>query len=144
MKLRTGQPWMSGADYGRSLSGFGVNLLVRAVAPAVAFHRSVLGATVVYEDPDFAVIRHGSSEIMLHADHTYDHHPIRTRLGDKRGNGIELRLHHTDPDAVEAAARLGGYDIMAPATDKGHGLREVFIVDRDGYIWVADRPRDPG
>ena len=78
MKLRTGQPWMSGADYGRSLSGFGVNLLVRAVAPAVAFHRSVLGATVVYEDPDFAVIRHGSSEIMLHADHTDDHHPIRT------------------------------------------------------------------
>jgi hypothetical protein len=54
MKLRTGQPWMTGAEYGRSLTGFGVNLLVREIAPAVAFHRAVLGATVVYEDPDFA------------------------------------------------------------------------------------------
>lgn len=131
---------MSGADYGRSLSGFGVNLLVREIAPAVAFHRSVLGATVVYEDPDFAVVRHGGTEMMLHADHTYDDHPIRKRLHERRGDGLELRLHHTDPDAAEAAARAGGYQILAPAKDKGHGLREVYLVDPDGYIWVADRP----
>ena len=93
---------MSGADYGRSLSGFGINLLGREIAPAVAFHRAVLNANVVYEDPDFAVPRHGTSAMMLHSDHTYDHHPIRTRLGDKHGNGGELRLHHTDPDAAEA------------------------------------------
>jgi hypothetical protein len=29
---------------------------------------------------------------------------------------------------------------MATAADKGHGLREVYIVDPDGYIWVPDRP----
>ncbi len=140
MKLRTGQPWMTGAEYGRSLTGFGVNLLVREIAPSVVFQRTVLGATIVYEDPDFAVLRHGATEMMLHADHTYDRHPIRMRLGDKRGNGVELRLHRTDPDAAEAAARAGGYEIMASAADKGHGLREVYIVDPDGYIWVADRP----
>lgn len=140
MKLRTGQPWMTGADYGRSLSGFGVNLLVRAIGPAVAFHRAVLGAAVVYEDPDFAVVRHGSNEMMLHADHTYDRHPIQSRLDGKRGNGVELRLHNTDPDAAQAAARAGGYEVLAPAADKGHGLREAFIVDPDGYIWVPDRP----
>ena len=143
MKLRTGQPWMTGAEYGRSLSGFGVNLLVREVAPSVAFHRAVLNATVVYEDPDFAVLRHGSAEMMLHADHTYDRHPIRGRLAGKRGNGLELRLHQADPDAAEAAARAGGYEVMAAAADKGHGLREVYIVDPDGYIWVPDRPTQP-
>ena len=131
---------MTGAEYGRSLAGFGVNLLVREIAPAVAFHRTVLNATVVYEDPDFAVLRHGPAEMMLHADHTDDRHPIRSRLDGKRGNGIELRLHQTDPDAAEAAARAGGYEIMAPAADKGHGLREAYIVDPDGYIWVPDRP----
>ena len=140
MKLRTGQPWMTGAEYGRSLSGFGVNLLVRDVPASVAFHRTVLNAIVVYEDPDFAVLRHGAAEMMLHADHTYDRHPIRARLDGKRGNGLELRLHQADPDAAEAAARAGGYDVMAAAADKGHGLREVYIVDPDGYIWVPDRP----
>jgi uncharacterized glyoxalase superfamily protein PhnB len=142
MKLRVGDPWMSGAEYGRSLSGFGVNLLVRAIAPAVAFHRDVLGATVVYQDPDFAALRHGKAEMMLHADHTYDSHPIRARLNGPRGNGVELRLHHADPDAAEAAARAAGYEILAPATDKRHGLREAYIVDPDGYVWVPDRPLD--
>ena len=140
MKQRTGQPWMTGADYGRSLSGFGVNLLVRDVTKSIAFHRAVLGATVVYDDPDFAVLRHGAAEMMLHADHTYDRHPIRFSLHERRGIGIELRLHHTDPDLAEAAARVGGYKVMAPAADKGHGLREVYIEDPDGYVWVPDRP----
>jgi len=142
MKLRVGEPWMTGAEYGRSLTGFGVNLLVRAIAPAVEFHRVVLGATVVYQDPDFAVLRHGEAEMMLHADHTYDLHPMRARLDGPRGGGVELRLHHADPDAAEAAARAGGHAIMAPATDKRHGLREAYIVDLDGYIWVPDRPID--
>ncbi len=131
---------MTGAEYGRSLSGFGVNLLVRDVAAAVAFHRAVLNATIVYEDPDFAVLRHGAAETMLHADHTYDRHPIRARLTGPRGNGVELRLHQADPDAAEAAARAGGYEVLSAAADKGHGLREAYIVDPDGYIWVPDRP----
>ena len=114
--------------------------MVRDVPASVAFHRTVLNAIVVYEDPDFAVLRHGAAEMMLHADHTYDRHPIRARLDGKRGNGLELRLHQADPDAAEAAARAGGYDVMAAAADKGHGLREVYIVDPDGYIWVPDRP----
>jgi hypothetical protein len=77
---------------------------------------------------------------MLHADHTYDNHPLRNTVSPTypRGGGLEVRLHGCDPDAAEAAARRLGFEILSPATDKGHGLREVYIRDADGYIWVPD------
>lgn len=142
MKLRTGEPWMSAPDYGRSLKGLSVNLLVREIPPAVAFARAVLDATVVYADPDIAVLRHGSAEWMLHADHTYRDHALHGSLGAEmvRGLGAELRLHGRDPDAAEAAARAAGHIVLAGAMDKPHGLREAYIIDPDGYCWVPDVP----
>jgi len=142
MKRATTEPWMTPADYGRSLRGFGVNLLVRDMATALRFQREVLGAEVVHADPDFAVLARGSAEWMLHADHTYDRHPLSGSLADggPRGLGVELRLHDHDPDAAEAAARRLGYAVLDGATDKPHGLREAYILDDDGYLWVPDRP----
>jgi catechol 2,3-dioxygenase-like lactoylglutathione lyase family enzyme len=139
-------PFMEAPDYGRSLKGFGVNLLVRDVPRAVAFAKTVLGATLVYGDPDFAVLRHGSggnaAEWMLHADHTYSSHPLLSLTGDGavRGVGVELRLHGCDPDAAVARARGAGHYVMAEAADKPHGLREAYIADPDGYVWVPDVP----
>jgi len=77
---------------------------------------------------------------MLHADHTYENHPMRrtVRATHPRGGGLEIRLHGCDPDAAEAAARRLGFEVLSPATDKGHGLREVYICDPDGYVWVLD------
>ncbi len=77
---------------------------------------------------------------MLHADYTYDKHPMGDTVsnGADRGAGIEIRLHGCDPDAAEQAARNGGYEVMSPAADKGHGFREAFIRDQDGYVWVPD------
>ena len=142
MKLRTGDPWMPGADYGRSLCGLTLNLLVRDVAAALPFHREVLGATMIYSDPDFAVLRHQDAEWMLHADHTYMTHALHSALasGQTRGIGAELRLHGRDPDAAEAAARRLGYTVLASAANKPHGLREVYLIDPDGYLWVPDVP----
>ncbi len=142
MKLRTGVPWMSGAEYGRSLRGLSLNLLVRDVAAALAFQREVLGAEVVYQDADFAVLRAQGSEWMLHADHTYDQHPLHPSLasGRERGLGAEVRLHGVDPDRAEAAARRLGFTVLAPAADKPHGLREAYVLDPDGYLWVPDLP----
>lgn len=137
------KPWMSADDYGRSLRGFQVNLLVKDVARSVAFAREVLGASVIYADPDFAVLRHGQGvEWMLHADHTYGSHPLLGLTGDGalRGPGVELRLHDHDPDRVAAAAARLGHTVLAEATDKPHGLREAYVIDPDGYVWVPDRP----
>ena len=39
---------------------------------SVAFYRDVLGAEIHYRDIDFAAVRFGPAEVMLHADHTHD------------------------------------------------------------------------
>jgi uncharacterized protein (TIGR00369 family) len=142
MKRRTGEPWMLASKYGRSLTALTINLLVREIEAALVFQREVLGVAAVYSDPDFAVVRGYGAEWMLHADHTYDHHPLNALIagGRPRGAGIELRLHGCDPDAAEAAARRCGFTVLASARDKGHGLREAHLVDADGYVWVPDVP----
>ena len=140
MKLRTGDPWMPAKVYGQSLRGLTLNLIVNDMPAALAFQRNVLEANIVYSDPDFAVCSGFGAEWMLHADHTYENHPMgnRARLDLVRGTGIELRLHGCNPDHAEAAARQFGYEVLSPTTVKGHGLREVYILDRDGYTWVPD------
>lgn len=140
VKKRTGEPWMPAPDYGKSLRGMGVNLLVEDMDRALAFQTEVLAAEIVYADPDFAVLRGQGSEWMLHADHTYADHPLSGSLRAEipRGVGTELRLHGRDPDAAEAAARDRGDTVLAGAMDKPHGLREAYIIDPDGYIWVPD------
>ena len=142
VKLRTGEPWMPAPEYGRSLSGLGINLLVRAIEASLPFQREVLDAEVVYSDPDVAVLGRNGVEWMLHAHHTYDAHPWYPVVTSDapRGIGVELRLHGRDPDAAEAAARRLGFEILQPATDKPHGLREAYIADGDGYVWVPDVP----
>jgi uncharacterized glyoxalase superfamily protein PhnB len=134
---------MSPPDYGRSLRpGLGVNLLVRDVAGAVRFAAEVLGASTIYADEDFAVLRLGEAEWMVHADHTYSDNPLTGILAgaETRGAGIELRVYGVDPDAAETRARDGGWTVLSGAIDKPHGLREAVLIDDEGYVWVPSLP----
>lgn len=141
MKKAESKPWMTAPEYGHSLKGMGINLLVRDAAASLPFFTEVLGVELVYGDADFAVLRHGGQEWMLHSDHTYSENPLLALTGDGaiRGAGAEFRLYDLDPDAAEARAIAAGYDVLQSATDKPHGLRECYLVDRDGYIWVPGR-----
>jgi uncharacterized glyoxalase superfamily protein PhnB len=141
-KMRTGEPWMPADDYGRRLPRFTVNLVVRDVARSVTFYKSVLGAQVHYSDPDMAALEVAGLEFMLHADHTYDEHPLASRLAspEARGTGAELRLFGVDPDALEARARTRGATVVRPTSDRAHGWREVMVVDPDGYVWAVGVP----
>ncbi len=141
-KKRTGELWRPAPEYAATLSGLSVNLLVPDIAAALAFHNHVLGAETVYSDPDFAVLRFAGAEWCLHADHTYQDHPLHGSLGPELGRGIgaELRLHGRDPDVAEAAARERDFVVLAGAMDKPHGLREAYILDNSGYLWVPDVP----
>lgn len=146
MKLREGDAWMPADQYGRSLTGLTLNLLVEDLTRALLFQREVLGATVVYADPDFAVLRGYGAEWNLHADHTYDRHPMRiaANAAGRRGGGAEFRLHGCDPDRAERAAVEHGFEVMASAAGKPHGLREAYLVDAEGYVWVPDVPSGSG
>jgi len=139
---RTNEPWMTADDYGRTLPVFTVNLLVANLPKSVSFYREVLGATLVYSDPDFASLRVKDLEFMLHADHAYEHHPWHARLtkGEGRGLGAELRLFYSDPDVVEARAQQFGAAILQPSQDKPHGWRDVIVTDPDGYAWAVGIP----
>ena len=129
--------------FGRGLPrGLGVNLLVNDVERALRFHAPVLGADVVYWDDDFAVLRAEGSVWMLHHDRTYHSHPLRgiAEGAEGRGAGAELRLYGRDPDAAEALTEENGGTVLAGAADKPHGLRESYLLDPDGYLWVPSVP----
>jgi catechol 2,3-dioxygenase-like lactoylglutathione lyase family enzyme len=131
-------PPVSAEEYGRSLKGFGVNLLVSDVARSVSFMTTVLGADSIYDDEDFAMLKLGGSDFMLHADHSYSDNPLSGLVSglEGRGAGAELRVYGCDPDQAEAKARAGGWTVLAGALDKPHGLRECVLIDDDGYAWV--------
>jgi catechol 2,3-dioxygenase-like lactoylglutathione lyase family enzyme len=142
MKLRTGEPWITAREYGRSLKGLTLNLLAPDIERAVHFQREVLKMKVIYSDADFAVVQGHGAEWMFHADHTYEGHAMEGVIArqPQRGAGAEFRLHGCDPDAAEAATRRLDYKVLAGATDKNYGLREAHLVDADGYVWVPDVP----
>jgi uncharacterized glyoxalase superfamily protein PhnB len=139
---RTGEAFLPPGEYGKALPKFSVNLLVRSVSKSLGFYRDVLGATVRYADEDFAALQIQGVDFMLHADHTYDHHPLYERLKTSglRGTGAEIRVLGIDPDALEARAKQAGAEVLQPAKDFPHGWRDVMVVDPDGYIWVVGVP----
>jgi uncharacterized glyoxalase superfamily protein PhnB len=141
-KTRTGDAWMPAGEYGRALPKFSVNLLVRDVQKSLPFYRDVLAATVRYSDNDFAALNLQGIDFMLHADHTYDHHPSHERLRapGPRGTGAELRVFGIDPDAAGRRAQAAGAKILQPPTDFPHGWRDVMLEDPDGYIWAVGVP----
>jgi catechol 2,3-dioxygenase-like lactoylglutathione lyase family enzyme len=127
------------AAYGRRIAaGLGINLLVRDVARSARFQVEVLGARVEHLEEHFAIVAHAGSRWLLHSDWSYRAHPFRGAVAgvEARGQGVELRLYGVDPDHAEALARQHGVIVLSGATDKEHGLREAYLVDDDGYVWV--------
>jgi predicted enzyme related to lactoylglutathione lyase len=126
------------ADFGASLTGIGVNLLVRDVLAEARFLTQVFQMQAHRSSADFAIMQHQSQLLQLHSDGTYFSHPMLDLLPENppRGAGCEIRLYHCDPDrAADKAERAGGM-VLQPPTDKPHGLRECYILCPDGYTWV--------
>ena len=134
------------AEFGASLKGMGINLLVRDVLGSAAFLQDVFGMKVFQPTKDFAIMVYAGQVFQLHSDATFHSHPLPSLLPEAgpRGGGIELRLYETDPDeAVKLAeAHAYGATILQQPADKPHGLRECVILDADGYAWVPSRALD--
>jgi uncharacterized glyoxalase superfamily protein PhnB len=139
------KPRMSGADYGRSLTGLGFNLIVSDLEKAIRFARQVIQAEVFFRTDVFAAMTLSGQHFMLHINDSYRGNELHaTLMSDApRGVGIELRCYHVDPDAAEARAREAGYTVLAGALDKPHGLRECMILDEDGFVWIPSKHLRP-
>ena len=129
--------------FGRALRGIGLNLLVRDVATEVAFLETVFSMKAHQPTADFAIMTYGDQVFQLHSDGTYHSHPLLGFLPENppRGAGIEIHLYDTDPDDAVAKAEAAGATILAEALDKPHGLREAYIFDENGYVWVPSCPK---
>jgi len=130
--------------FGRSLRGLGLNLLVADVDRARQFHQAVFGWEAFQPTRDFAILRRpdGSAVLQLHADHTYHANPLAGLPPEARppGPAAAPRPFDVAPDRAAAQVSAAGGMILQPPTNKPHGLREAYILDPDGYCWVASRP----
>lgn len=135
---------VSATEFGGSLHGIGLNILVTDVAKTAAFLRAVFAMQVHRASADFAIVQYNNNVFQLHADHTYHNNKLLHHLPEDgvRGRGLEIRVYNTDPD--EAANRLSQHGtealLLASPENKPHGLRECIILCRDGYAWVPSRP----
>lgn len=127
----------SAGDFGRSLTGIGLNLLVRNVATQVAFPQQVFGMQAHQAAGDFAIMILGRDVFQLHSDATYHSSPLSSLLPETcpRGAGVEIRLYDVDPEiAVARAENVGAHVLQAP-TDKPHVLRKAYILCENMYAW---------
>lgn len=133
---------VSPSDFGASLRGIGLNILVRDVEATAAALATVFGMGAHRLSEDFAIMTYGDQLFQLHSDATYVQNPLLTVLPENppRGGGIEIRLYDSDPDVATQRAEAVGLTILQAPRDKPHGLREAYILDRDGYVWVPSRP----
>jgi catechol 2,3-dioxygenase-like lactoylglutathione lyase family enzyme len=133
---------MSAADYGRTLSGLSVNLIVRDIGRSIPFYSGVLDLRLLYSDEDFAAFEREGVRLQLHADHTYAGMPWASRLRDpsRRGLGAEIRILGIDPDAAEKRARDAGFTVSVPVRDWPHGWRDCVVEDPDGYTFAVGVP----
>ena len=134
---------MSADEYGRSLAGLSLNLLVRDIDRSLPFYTGVLGFRDLHHDPDFAALERDGITLVLHADHTYAAQPWASRLAEKgkRGFGAEIRILGIPPEAAEQRARDAGYTVVYPTTEWPHGWRDCILEDPDGYTFAVGVPK---
>ena len=125
------------ADFGRSLTGLGVNLLCRDVPAMAAFLEGCFGLSVHRLSADFALARHGAVLMQLHSDATFSRHSLHPLLPETppRGAGVQLYLFGIDPDLAVSRAEVVGGMIIEPPANKPHGLREATILSPEGYAF---------
>ena len=133
---------VSAEEFGKSLRGIGLNVLVRNVRATAAFLEDIFDIGIHRLSDDFAIATYGEEVFQLHSDGTYHSNPLLNVLPENppRGAGVEIRLYDTDPDVAVARAKARSAMILQDPMDKPHGLREAYILCDDGYAWIPSRP----
>jgi uncharacterized glyoxalase superfamily protein PhnB len=120
------------------------NLVVKDVAAAVEFYRSVLGFQTAFTVPDnapyvFASVTNGAVEIFFN-----DQKAVREdypSLGtDPLGGTLTLFIEVAGIEEVLAAVQKAGAKITMPLKTQFYGMREFAFEDPEGWvITIAER-----
>jgi uncharacterized glyoxalase superfamily protein PhnB len=120
------------------------NLVVKDVAAAVEFYRSVLGFQTAFTVPDnapyvFASVTNGVVEIFFN-----DQKAVREdypSLGtDPLGGTLTLFIEVAGIEEVLAAVQKAGAKITMPLKTQFYGMREFAFEDLEGWvITIAER-----
>ena len=123
-------------EVGKSLTGLGVNIIMKSPEQTAQFLETVFELYPSQLSADFALILYQDDIFQLHSDKSFTAHPSYPHLPENppRGAGIEIRLYNSDPDQACARAQAYGCMVLQPATNKPHGLREATILCPDGYM----------
>lgn len=129
-------------EFGASLRGIGLNLLVQDVPAICTMLETVFGMKSHQVTSDFAIVTYDNQVFQLHSDGTYHSNPLLGLLPEAgaRGAGIEIRLYDSDPEEAVSRAEDAGMHVLQAPTDKPHGLREAYLLCPNGYAWVPSRP----
>ncbi|WP_293441370.1 glyoxalase [Planktotalea sp.] len=132
---------VSAADFGTSLRGLGLNILVCDVIAQAEFLSAVFDMKAHRVSGDFAIMTYGDQVFQLHSDGTYHSHLLLSLLPEAgaRGGGAQFHLFATDPDVAASKADAHGGHILQEPTNKPHSLLEACILCANGYAWVASR-----
>lgn len=130
---------MNAAEYGRTLHGLSLNLIVRDLGRSLPFYTEALGFRVLHRTAEYAALEREGIHVQLHVDRTYERMPWAGELssGARRGLGAEIRLLGFDPDAVERAASEHGTVLLPTASRESHGWRDCVVADPDGYTFAV-------
>ena len=133
---------ISTEEFSEPLIGLGVNIIVKSPEQTAQFLEAVFGLYPNQLSADFALILYQDDIFQLHSDKSFAAHSSYPHLPENplRSTGIELRLYNSDSDQACTKAEAYGCMVLAPATDKPHGLREATILCPDGYMWIPSRP----
>ncbi len=133
---------VSAGDFGKSLTGVGVNLLTTDVKQLAGLLVGVFGATAHRLSKDFAIIRFGGMMLQIHHDATYGTHPLHGLLPENppRGLGVQLYFFGVDPDFAVAQAEAFGGSVVEQPRNKPHGLYEGTVLSAEGYAFTAAVP----
>lgn len=135
---------VSPAEFGRSLTGVGINFLSPDARALAGFLGDVFGLEIHRLSDDFAIVVHGDALLQIHADATFSTHPILGLVPENppRGAGAQFYLFGIDPDEAVARALAAGHMVIEQPSGKPHGLREATILSPEGYAFSPSVP-DP-
>lgn len=115
---------------------FAITLFVEDLATVKQYYSEVFGLPVVFEDPDSAIFKFGSTMISLLKTDAVNEliEPAKMASRDA-GHRFVITIQVEDVDAMCAQLTARGVQLLNGPMDRPWGMRTASFIDAGGYIW---------